>query len=458
MFLQQQHHSLSTASNASTPSPAAGRLPVAASLVVKGGGPPGDRVAAEFFSRAYEDGDEFLSSCLQCLYNDDEEGKPSKEDEDHTTFLLLLAPTPIDPKGVRLVDEFPLIPSGMLNMQGPLDASVEDAIRETFLACRKHDFSSCSSYENNHTGDPQRHDKQGQRQAAKRIKKVPLKQEEEYRVEKDKTILPLCSWRPLENVQEEEDEQEQTTRSCRLRNKKKKSSASAAGGQWFRKFEQLVRYKEIHGHCLVACSTTGVPTSKKDESFPSHLTRSTSSTSSFSFSASCSSSSSATGAGGTAEDFLDNDDYNSLARWVKRQRYQYRLLESGAHSTLTDERKQALDEIGFVWKSHEARWEDRFQELMEFRSHSGHCNVPKGYTSNRQLAIWVKCQRRQYKLIAAGRFGAGAGQNNMNERGDNPRRLTSGNKRKITLTPSRVQRLNEVGFCWGRAAGAGCKR
>ena len=85
-----------------------------------------------------------------------------------------------------------------------------------------------------------------------------------------------------------------------------------------------------------------------------------------------------------------------LSYWVKRQRGQYKLLKEGKHSTLTPDRKKALDDLGFVWESHLASWLEKFEELVRFRSTHGHCNVSKN--DDYQLSIWVKCQKRQLKL------------------------------------------------------------
>jgi hypothetical protein len=88
-----------------------------------------------------------------------------------------------------------------------------------------------------------------------------------------------------------------------------------------------------------------------------------------------------------------------LARWVKRQRYQFKLKAHGQRSTLTEKRRQALEKVGFVWSSHHAIWDEKLQELKEFTRHHGHANVPSKYPQNRQLSIWVRSQRRQYKLL-----------------------------------------------------------
>lgn len=67
-------------------------------------------------------------------------------------------------------------------------------------------------------------------------------------------------------------------------------------------------------------------------------------------------------------------------------------------------------------------WEDRFDELKTYASIHGHCNVPKDCKDNRALAVWVKCQRRQYK---------------QQQRGH-----------KCAITPERIARLDGLGFDW----------
>jgi Helicase associated domain len=91
-----------------------------------------------------------------------------------------------------------------------------------------------------------------------------------------------------------------------------------------------------------------------------------------------------------------------LAHWIKRQRYQYSLKQEGKHSTLSPDREEALSKLGFTWDSHAAQWEERLKELEEFRDTHGHCYVPTKYPENPKLSIWVKCQRRQYKLFQTG--------------------------------------------------------
>ena len=90
-----------------------------------------------------------------------------------------------------------------------------------------------------------------------------------------------------------------------------------------------------------------------------------------------------------------------LARWVKRQRFQYKKLnENDPTSTMTSRRIEELESIGFVWHSHQATWLEKLNELKAFKEENGHCNVPSHFPENVALSTWVKCQRRQYRLYA----------------------------------------------------------
>lgn len=111
-----------------------------------------------------------------------------------------------------------------------------------------------------------------------------------------------------------------------------------------------------------------------------------------------------------------------LSRWVKRQRYQYKLMKEGKPSTMTEERIRRLESVGFVWDSHNTIWERRIADLEEFRRHHGHVTVPTSYKQNTKLATWVKQQRRQYKLFCQGR--------------------------PSNITLDRIEQLQSMGFEW----------
>lgn len=167
---------------------------------------------------------------------------------------------------------------------------------------------------------------------------------------------------------------------------------------WSEKFEDLIEFRKIYGHCHV----------------PHYY-----------------------------------NENAPLAQWVKRQRYQYKLKVDGKRSTLSDERIRLLNKIGFIWNryvasrsrplsllrhltinflshspnsSHDAVWEERWNELAMYKRLHGDCIVPSNYEKNPQLAVWVKRQRRQYKFY-------------------NENKPTS-------MTKERIARLERLGFAW----------
>jgi hypothetical protein len=115
-----------------------------------------------------------------------------------------------------------------------------------------------------------------------------------------------------------------------------------------------------------------------------------------------------------------------LSRWVKRQRYQYKLRKAGKPSTLTDARIEALKSAGFIWDSHSNVWVARYNDLRAFEKENGHCNVAfdkrAGSGQHNALASWVKHQRRQCKLLQLGE--------------------------PSHMTPERMNNLDRLGFQW----------
>jgi len=147
--------------------------------------------------------------------------------------------------------------------------------------------------------------------------------------------------------------------------------------QWNSKFEELMDFKTVTGHCQVP------------HSWPSNP---------------------------------------QLARWVKRQRYQFKLRCEGKSSTMTEDRIQLLEEVGFVWDSHAAAWQEKYLEIVEFVNEHDTNGATCGSNfnlsaTNPQLATWVKCQRRQYKLLKEGK--------------------------ESNMTPERKGLLEDLGFLWG---------
>ena len=106
--------------------------------------------------------------------------------------------------------------------------------------------------------------------------------------------------------------------------------------RWKERYQDLVKFKEKYGHCLVPLHWSPNP---------------------------------------------------PLGHWVKRQRSQYTFKITGRRSSLTEEREGALRNLGFVWDSHAALWEERLNELRAFRGDHGHCQVPSRYVENPKLSV-----------------------------------------------------------------------
>eukprot|EP00956_Cyclotella_meneghiniana_P027537 scaffold61957_cov22-Cyclotella_meneghiniana.AAC.2 len=78
-----------------------------------------------------------------------------------------------------------------------------------------------------------------------------------------------------------------------------------------------------------------------------------------------------------------------LAKWARCQR--------GKDATLTEERKQRLNALGYVWEPHKTKWDGMFQKMLEYKEEFGDCDVPKEWHKNPQLGSWVKNQRKTHK-------------------------------------------------------------
>jgi TPR repeat protein len=101
------------------------------------------------------------------------------------------------------------------------------------------------------------------------------------------------------------------------------------------------------------------------------------------------------------------DDYN-LGQWISVRR--------SRKDTLSPERRQRLDEVGFVWDPHTILWEEGFAALLIFKEREGHCKVPQRHKEgDHRLGPWVSNQRNK----------------------------------KDALSPERRQRLDRIGFNWG---------
>ncbi len=85
-----------------------------------------------------------------------------------------------------------------------------------------------------------------------------------------------------------------------------------------------------------------------------------------------------------------------LACWVVHQRSKkYRP---------SDERRDPLSRLGFVWIPFDEAWQRGFSALKKFKSREGHCSVPEAHVEGTyNLGAWVKEQRRKRNAMAASR-------------------------------------------------------
>ena len=110
----------------------------------------------------------------------------------------------------------------------------------------------------------------------------------------------------------------------------------------------------------------------------------------------------------------------ALGTWVANQRAQYRLRREGKHSFLTEERIKLLNEVGFEWSHQGNSWNDRYNQLVEYKNEHGNCLVPQRYSKNKALGKWVGHQRA-----------------NLGSEGE-----------KSQLAKDRIKKLDELGFEW----------
>jgi len=150
--------------------------------------------------------------------------------------------------------------------------------------------------------------------------------------------------------QREEMWSELSSSSSPSNSSRSRRTRSLVSSSWNERFQELVQFREAYDHCFVP------------HNFPANP---------------------------------------KLSQWVRKQRHQRKRKEKGLHSTLSDERQEMLTNAGFIWDSHRAQWQERYQSLEMFQLHNGHCNVPSNFHDS-SLSNWVKNQRKQFKLYQGG--------------------------------------------------------
>lgn len=161
---------------------------------------------------------------------------------------------------------------------------------------------------------------------------------------------------------------------------------------WLERFEELKAYKQQHGHCNVP---------------------------------------------------VKHEENPKLGYWVSNQRSQYTLFqkerlegnfEDPAVGGMTEERIAMLEQIGFSWvaplKDHSGKWNERLEDLKEYKREYGHCSVAYNYTGHPRLVGWIKNQRQQYRHYQ-----------NAKEKGETDPRSKGMNEQRIAI-------LEALGFTW----------
>lgn len=149
-----------------------------------------------------------------------------------------------------------------------------------------------------------------------------------------------------------------------------KLDSNALGSLWINRYAELLEHREKHGDCLV-------PTF-----------------------------------------YAAN---KALGSWVFRQRQEYKRMNEGKKSTMSQARVNTLEKIGFVWST-QISWEGRLKELKAYKEVNGDCNVSQHDAENPSLGKWVNKCRDEYKKMKKGK--------------------------KSYLTETRLLDLEALGFVW----------
>ena len=104
---------------------------------------------------------------------------------------------------------------------------------------------------------------------------------------------------------------------------------------------------------------------------------------------------------------------------------EYKLLLDNEKSSMSPDRLEALQSVGFVWakRKGQATWDAKYKQLLEYKAAHGDCLIPTKYTKNPALGRWVSTQREHYRMWKQG----------------DPR---------SKMTVEKAKLLDEIGFVW----------
>ncbi len=123
----------------------------------------------------------------------------------------------------------------------------------------------------------------------------------------------------------------------------------------------------------------------------------------------------------------------SLGKWCSNIRISYKHLCRGLKPAinLKPDQIEKLNDIGFKWKVKKCfkSFDGHFEDLMQFKSKFGHCDVPWDYNEDPSLGAWCCGIRKAYNQIQDGKSYASI-------------------NKYLQLTEERVKKLDEAGFTW----------
>jgi hypothetical protein len=97
-----------------------------------------------------------------------------------------------------------------------------------------------------------------------------------------------------------------------------------------------------------------------------------------------------------------NSNYKELYKWICQQRTEYKKLRNNKNTKITASRIQKLNDLGFVFnpRSNYMRWEERIDQLREYKHKHGHLRVS---VTDPDIGEFVARQRVEYVKFQNGK-------------------------------------------------------
>jgi hypothetical protein len=113
-----------------------------------------------------------------------------------------------------------------------------------------------------------------------------------------------------------------------------------------------------------------------------------------------------------------------LGIWVNKQRMEYTNSLQNKHSSMSEERRLALEAVGFTWAKAKGKptWEKHYAALVQYHGIHNNSNVPTKYPENPALGRWVSTLRSEH--------------------------LKFYNNQESKMTWEKIDRLEALSFCW----------